>query len=292
MPAHAVLVEAGPLAQELAGGYRSVVLDVRWSLGGPAAIDLYRDSHVPGARFCDLDRDLAAPPRGHGRHPIPSAADFTSAMRRLGIGPDDRVVVYDAANSSVAARAWWCLRYFGHQQVRVLNGGFRAWLTSGGDVESGEPSPVRPGEFTAHPGGMPVLEAPEAAALARSGLLIDARAPARYRGETEPVDPVAGHIPGAVNAPTSTFVDVDGRLLEPAALTRWFAELTEQAVPDRAPNPPGAVPVGAYCGSGVNAAQPVLAGALAGREVSLYVGSWSEWVSDLARPVQLGAEPG
>src|SRR5215467_7755990 len=166
------------------------LLDVRWRLGGPPGIDLYLAGHIPGAVFADLDRDLAAPPGTGGRHPLPSAADFQAAMRRLGVSDGRPVVVYDDADATAAARAWWLLRYFGHPDVRVLDGGFRAWTAAGQPVTAQEPAPA-PGTFTARPGGLPVLDAASAAALARSGVLLDARAAARYRGETEPVDPVA-----------------------------------------------------------------------------------------------------
>jgi len=282
-----VLVDPPDLARELGSAQPPAVLDVRWSLQGPPGIELFRESHIPSAQFCDLDTDLAAPPpetgpKSRGRHPLPTAQGFVEAMQRLGIHEQDRVVVYDGADSSVAARGWWCFRFFGHRDVRVLNGGLQAWLRAGMDIETGDPPSVSRGDLSAQPGGMPVLDPDTAAEVASRGLLIDARAPARYRGETEPVDPVAGHIPGAVNAPTSTFVDDQGRLLEPDMMRRRFAALGDRPVPS----------IGAYCGSGVNAAQLVLAGAVADQPVSLYVGSWSEWVSDPTRPVQVGAEPG
>ena len=178
------------------------LLDVRWRLGGPPGIDLYQAGHIPGAVFTDLDRDLAAPPGPGGRHPMPATADFEAAMRRAGVRDSQPVVVYDDADSTAAARAWWLLRYFGHRQVRVLDGGFAAWTAAGHPVQTGLPaSAPAAGDFTASPGHLPLLDADGAAALARTGVLLDARAGARYRGETEPVDPVAGHIPGAVSAP-------------------------------------------------------------------------------------------
>ncbi|TMR05616.1 sulfurtransferase, partial [Nonomuraea turkmeniaca] len=200
------------------------LLDVRWHLGGPPGIELYREGHLPGAVYCDLDTDLAAPPGAGGRHPLPDAATFQSAMRRLGVRDDRPVVVYDDVGSTVAARAWWALRYFGHQDVRVLDGGLSAW-TAAGLPTTKEAPPVKEGDFTARPGGMPVLTADEAAAVAAEGVLLDARAAERYRGEVEPVDPVAGHVPGAVNAPTTANVGPDGRFLDPAALRARFAEL-------------------------------------------------------------------
>jgi thiosulfate/3-mercaptopyruvate sulfurtransferase len=202
-------------------------------------------------------------------------------MRRAGVSDGRPVVAYDDGDALPAARAWWLLRYFGHGQVRVLDGGFRAWQAAGLPVTTAEPAPG-PGGFTARPGQLPVLDAAGAAALARSGVLLDVRAAERYRGETEPVDPVAGHIPGAVNAPAAGNLAADGTFRGPAELRRRFAELG--AAGDR--------PVGAYCGSGVTAAQAVLALAVAGIPASMYPGSWSNWLTDPARPVATGAGPG
>jgi len=284
-----------------------VVLDVRWRLGGPPGADSYRAGHIPGAVFADLDRDLAGVPGGPGgRHPLPGAAAFQAAMRRAGISPGRPVVVYDDADSTAAARAWWTLRYFGHDDVRVLDGGYRAWITAGGPDTAEAPAP-EPGRFTAVPGGMPVLDAAGAAGLARSGVLLDARAGERYRGEQEPVDPVAGHIPGAVSAPTATNVRADGTFQDAAELRARFAGLgVSRAGAGSAPAGAGgrgsgdsgsadsgsADSVGAYCGSGVTAAHEVLALTLAGIPAALYVDSWSGWVTDAARPVATGPAPG
>jgi thiosulfate/3-mercaptopyruvate sulfurtransferase len=295
------LVDVGSLASELADGTPPVLLDVRWRLGGPPGIDSYRAGHLPGAVFVDLDTDLAGPPGAGGRHPLPDAAGFEAAMRRAGVRAGYPVVVYDDGDSTIAARAWWTLRYFGHDQVRVLDGGLRAWTAAGQPVTTEEPG-VTAGDFTAIPGNLPVLDAAGAAALARSGVLLDARAGERYRGETEPVDPVAGHIPGARSAPTAGNVGADGRFLPPAQLRRRFAALGVPATaepgpalgsPTPAEGRPLATPaVGAYCGSGVTAAQEVLALALAGVPAALYVGSWSGWTADPGRPVATGPDPG
>ncbi len=283
------LVDVASLAGELAGGAPPVLLDVRWRLGGPPGIDSYRAGHLPGAVFVDLDTDLAGPPGAGGRHPLPAAAGFEAAMRRAGVRAGYPVVAYDDGDSTIAARAWWTLRYFGHDQVRVLDGGFRAWAAAGQPVSVAEPS-VTAGDFTAAPGNLPVLDAAGAAALARSGVLLDARAGERYRGETEPVDPVAGHIPGAVSAPTIGNAGADGRFLPPAELRQRFAAL---GVPvDPGPAVQAAPLVGTYCGSGVTAAHEVLALALAGVPAALYVGSWSGWMADPARPAATGPDPG
>jgi thiosulfate/3-mercaptopyruvate sulfurtransferase len=198
-------------------------------------------------------------------------------MRAAGVRDDRPVVVYDDSGSSAAARAWWLLRYFGHPDVRVLDGGLAAWVASGRPLSTDAPAPA-PGSFEARPGGMPVVDAAGAASLARRGVLLDARAPERFRGEHEPIDPVAGHIPSAVNAPTTANVDSDGRFLPRDALRATFAVA---GVRDGGT-------VGAYCGSGVSAAHEVLALELAGFEAGLYPGSWSEWITDPERPVAAG----
>jgi thiosulfate/3-mercaptopyruvate sulfurtransferase len=200
-------------------------------------------------------------------------------MRAAGVSSGRAVVVYDDGDAMAAARGWWTLRYFGHPDVRVLDGGYRAWAEAGLPVTTDRPAPA-PGDFTAEPGHLPVLDAAGAQAAARDGLLLDARTGERYRGETEPVDPVAGHIPGAVSAPTAGNANPDGTFRTPAELAARFTALG--AVP-------GATPVGAYCGSGVTAAHEILALALAGLPAALYVGSWSDWITDPARPVATGA---
>jgi thiosulfate/3-mercaptopyruvate sulfurtransferase len=287
------LIDVGSLAAALASGAPPALLDVRWRLGGPPGIESYRAGHLPGAVYVDLDTDLAGPPGAGGRHPLPATGDFAAAMRRAGVRAGHPVVVYDDGDSTIAARAWWMLRYFGHDEVRVLDGGFRAWAAAGRPVATDEPRAAA-GDFTAVPGHLPVLDAAGAAALARSGVLLDARAGERYRGETEPVDPVAGHIPGALSAPTAANVGQDGQFLPPADLRHRFAELGITASSASGAGPPGgaAPAVGAYCGSGVTAAHEVLALALAGIPAALYVGSWSGWTADPARPVATGAEPG
>jgi thiosulfate/3-mercaptopyruvate sulfurtransferase len=286
-------------ASALAGSRDDVtVLDVRWRLGGPPGLDSYRSGHVPGAVFVDLDRDLSGPPGAGGRHPLPSAAAFQASMRAVGVGAGRPVIVYDDGDSVPAARAWWMLRYFGHDDVRVLDGGYRAWTDAGHKIST-EESAVVPGDFIARSGGMPVLDASGAALLAGDGVLLDVRTPERYRGETEPVDPVAGHIPGAVNAPIAATANEDGTFKDPRALSALFtaagltppitaAALTPPITavaltPPTAITPPSAV--GVYCGSGVTAARGVLALELASIPAALYVGSWSNWITDPTRPI-------
>jgi thiosulfate/3-mercaptopyruvate sulfurtransferase len=293
------LIDVADLAAALHGEAPPVLLDVRWRLGGPPGIESYHAGHLPGAVFIDLDAQLAGPPGDGGRHPLPAAGDFEAAMRAAGVRPGQPVVAYDDADGTVAARLWWMLRYYGHGQVQVLDGGFRAWAEAGQPVSADDVA-AAPGDFTATSGHMPVLDARAAAELARTGILLDARAPARYRGETEPIDPVAGHIPGAISAPTAANVTADGRFRSPAELRERFAALGvpldaeagagapagPQVRADRAPA------VGAYCGSGVTAAHEVLALELAGARAALYVGSWSGWVADPSRPVATGPRPG
>lgn len=274
------LIDVPTLAGELSRDQPPALLDVRWRLAGPPGVEDYRAGHIPGAVFVDLDRDLAAEPGRGGRHPLPAADAFQSAMRAAGVRADRPVVAYDDGSAVPAARAWWLLRYFGHDDARVLDGGFPAWRDAGHAVTTEEPSVTR-GDFVARPGGMPMLDAGEAFEVARDGALVDVRAAQRYRGETEPMDPVAGHIPGAVNAPAPGNLDADGRFLPPEALRRRFETLEAGTE---------AGPVGAYCGSGVTAAQGVLALHLAGIPAALYVGSWSNWVADSSRPVATGEE--
>lgn len=280
----------------LRGAGEPAVLDVRWRLGGPPGIEAYRAGHVPGAVFVDLDRDLSGPAGTGGRHPLPAAADFAAAMRAAGVRDAHPVVVYDEADATAAARAWWLLRYFGHRDVRVLDGGYRAWTAAGREVAAGAPPPVAGGDFTVSAGHMPLLDSGGAAALARTGLLLDARARERYRGETEPVDPVAGHIPGAVCAPTAENVNADGTFRPPAELAARFAALAAGSPaagsPSAGPAPAPPPAVGAYCGSGVTAAHEVLALSLAGIPAALYAGSWSEWITDPSRPVATGPDAG
>jgi thiosulfate/3-mercaptopyruvate sulfurtransferase len=254
------------------------LLDVRWRLGGPPGHDEFVRGHIPGACYVDLETDLADPPGAGGRHPLPDTGRFEEAMRRCGVRADVPVVVYDAVAGTSAARGWWLLRYHGHRDVKVLDGGWGAWLADVGDVEKG-PAEVARGDFTARPGGMPVLDADGAARVARDGSLVDARARERFRGDAEPVDPVAGHIPGAVNVPTSANLEEPGgRFKDAAALT---------AVYEHAGVRPGHE-VGVYCGSGVTAAHDVLALQTLGLDAALYPGSWSEWVQSGGRPVATG----
>jgi thiosulfate/3-mercaptopyruvate sulfurtransferase len=258
---------------------RPVVIDVTWNLVGPPGRDAYDAGHLPGAHFVDLDSELAGPPGAGGRHPLPEASVVEAALRRAGAGQDTPVVVYDAANSTAAARAWWIFRYFGVRDVRVLDGGFAAWQAAGGEVSTAVPADAD-GTFVASAGQVPMLDADGAAAVASTGVLLDARAPERFAGEVEPMDKVAGHIPGAVNAPTTENVTGDGHFLAADELRKRFADLGAD----------GSGEVGVYCGSGVTAAHEALALEIAGIEAPVYVGSWSEWITDASRPIATGSD--
>ncbi len=269
------LITVPELAEALASAEPPTVADVRWRLGGPPTRADYEAGHIPGAAFLDLDADLCGKPGPGGRHPLPEPDALQEALRAAGVRADRLVVAYDAGDNQAAARLWWTLRWAGHDAVRVLDGGFAAWRAARRPVEPGTVTPPA-GDITVRPGQMPVLDAPDATRVASTGVLFDVRVPARYRGAAEPVDPVAGHIPGAVNLPAGELVGPDGHLLPPAALRERFA--AAGLVPDR--------PVGAYCGSGVTAANTILALTVAGiPDPALYVGSWSHWITDPARPV-------
>jgi thiosulfate/3-mercaptopyruvate sulfurtransferase len=266
-----VLVSAADL---LADGRRVVLLDVRWALGDDRGREKYLAGHLPGAVFVDLETELADPPSAaEGRHPLPSLQRLQACARAWGIRAGAAVVAYDGTGGLAAARAWWLLRWGGLSDVRLLDGGLDAWVAAGGKLEAGDVVP-QAGDVTLPGGGMPVLSIEEAAALPTVGVLLDARAGERYRGEVEPVDPRAGHVPGAVSAPTTENLGPDGRFRPAAELVERFGRL-------------GAVPgatVGVYCGSGVTAAHEVAALAAAGVEAALWPGSWSQWSADPDRP--------
>ncbi|MFH9072450.1 sulfurtransferase [Streptomyces alboflavus] len=280
------IISASELASDLAGENPPVLLDIRWQLSTAKAAGEppfdgraeYAAGHVPGAVFVDLDADLAGAAGPGGRHPLPDVERFGAVMRAAGVSADRPVVVYDGGQGWAAARAWWLLRWTGHPEVRVLDGGLAAWT---GELESGEVTAPVAGTFTPVPESVGRVDADGAAALARSGLLLDARAAERYRGDVEPIDRVGGHIPGAVSAPTTENVAADGRFLPADELAARFKSLGAS----------GTSEVGVYCGSGVSGAHQVLALAVAGVPATLYVGSWSEWSSDPERPVATGPDP-
>ncbi|MGW4383473.1 sulfurtransferase [Kitasatospora sp. NPDC004531] len=269
------LITVAELAGALDTPHPPVLLDIRWQLGGPPGAEEYAKGHLPGAHYLDLDQDLADPPGRAGRHPLPATERLTAALRRAGVTATRPVVAYDAGPSLSAARAWWLLRWAGHPDVRVLDGGLAAWLAAGHALSTEAPAPGD-SDFTVEPGRLPTVDITQVAGAA---LLLDARAGERYRGETEPIDPRAGHIPGAVSAPTTENLAADGRFLPAAELASRFAALgvTEPAK------------TAVYCGSGVTAAHQLLALEVAGYEgAALYPGSWSEWSADPENPVAVG----
>ena len=279
-----VLIEADELAELLGEDSAPVVADVRWTLGGPPGLPEFEAGHLPGAQWVDLEHELSAPPHGPGgRHPLPAVEVFEQAMRRIGVSTGRSVVVYDAANALAASRLWWMLTDAGHEDVRVLNGGLAAWRAAQLPVEVGPAPAVGPGDFSARLGRRRLYVADEvmvALAAADPAVVVDVRAAERYSGATEPVDPVAGHIPGAVNLPSTDNLDAGGRFLPPEALAERFSAAGVDASSI------------VYCGSGITAAHTLLALAHGGvGDAGLYAGSWSDWISDPGRPVATGARP-
>ncbi|MGO4204891.1 sulfurtransferase [Rhodococcus sp. TAF43] len=274
------LISAPDLAARLASGAVTRVLDVRWSLPEPDGRAAHAAGHVPGAVYVDLERELSDHAvADRGRHPLPSADDLQAALRRWGVDDGDTVVVYDDWNAAGSSRAWWVLRAAGLGDVRILDGGWSAWREASGRVETGEVTPpagtISLARRDLYAG---TLTESEAAALARSGRLLDARAPERFRGEVEPVDPVAGHIPGARNVPSTWVLAADGRFKSSEELRALFAEHGLD----------GTRPAGAYCGSGVTAAVVLAAAETAGLDVTLFPGSWSQWSANPDNPIERG----
>ncbi|GAA1428647.1 sulfurtransferase [Microlunatus lacustris] len=254
-----------------------VLADVRWTLGGPPGEPEYQAGHLPGAHWVDLEHELSGHPAGTGgRHPLPDVGTLAAALRRIGVRAEVPVVVYDAANALAASRLWWLLVDAGHPDVRVLDGGFAAWQRTGQPVETGPDGGAEPGDFVPRPGRLPRVDAVEVPALLAAGTpLVDVRAAERFTGATEPVDPVAGHIPGAVNRPSPLNQTPDGRFRPPAEIAARFADVADPVL---------------YCGSGITAAHTLLALRTAGLDGRVYPGSWSDWVSDPSRPVATGPE--
>lgn len=276
-----ILITADELAERLASPTPPRVLDVRWRLDRPDGRGEYLDGHIPGAVYVDLETQLAA--RGDaaaGRHPLPAEEDLQRAAREWGLRKGESVVAYDDLKNLSAARAWWLLRHAGIADVRLLDGSLRAWTAAGHPLERGSVTP-QPGDVVLGYGHLPTLSIDEAADFPRRGALLDARAVERYRGEVEPIDPRAGHVPGALSAPATGNVDGEGRFLAAAELRRRFEELGVTS----------GTPVAAYCGSGVTAAHNVVALTLAGHRPALYPGSWSQWSRHADRPVAVGPTP-
>lgn len=269
-----LLVTAAELADLLASPTPPRLLDVRWTLAEPDGRAAYEAEHLPQAVYVDLEAELSAHGKPtDGRHPLPDEAVLKAAARGWGVREDDTVVVYDGGIGLAAGRAWWLLTHAGLADVRLLDGMLPAWREAGLPLESGAVSP-EPGDVSLRYGTLTVLGLDDAADYPDHGVLLDVRAPERYRGEVEPMDPRAGHVPGALNAPTAGNLDAHGRFLDPAALQARFAGLGIE---------PGSE-VGVYCGSGVTAAHTAVALTLAGYRPAVYPGSWSQWSNHPERP--------
>lgn len=271
-----VLITAGELAELMRSGRPVAILDVRWRIGEPDGYSVYLQGHLPGAVYVSLEDELSDHTiAGRGRHPLPSGRSVEAAARRWGVQRDVPVVVYDDWNRAGSARAWWVLTAAGIPEVRILDGGLSAWRAAGAALDSGPVHPNLGNVVVAHDdlyaGGLPTLTAEEASGRT----LLDARAPERFRGEVEPLDPVAGHIPGAINIPSTAVLADDGTFLDGGALAELLAE--------RGITP--AAELGVYCGSGVTASVVTAALAALGVQATLFPGSWSEWSSDPVRPV-------
>lgn len=266
---------------------RWIVFDCRHDLMQPDAGErAYRAAHLPNARFAHLDRDLSGPKAsGDGRHPLPTRDAFAAFLANAGVNDDSIVVGYDASNGLYAARLWWLVRSIGHADVAVLDGGLAAWQAAGGAMTDAIPTPAR-GSIRIGPSLTKVVGTDDVVANLSTNdrLVVDARAPERYRGDVEPLDPIAGHIPGAINHPMAASLQADGRFKDAATLRadldRVFAGREPESVVQS-------------CGSGVTACHNLLAMELAGLPgAALYPGSWSAWVADRGRPVATGADPG
>ena len=279
------LIQAEDLARRL-GDSAVRIFDCRFELSNPqAGRALYAAGHLPGAAYADLNADLsAAPTSTSGRHPLPEPAQFEAWLRTRGVNRNSVVVAYDDGNAAYASRLWWMLRWLGHDDVHVLDGGWRRWTGLGLPTDTLVPAPV-PGDIVARPRhGMAVDVAHVLTSIGNPAIrLLDARGPDRYRGEVEPIDPVAGHVPGSRNHPFTTNLGPDGRFLPAAQLNAAFAKQLDGVAPGAAIT---------MCGSGVTACQLLLAMEHAGLPgARLYPGSWSEWSRDPARPVARGDEP-
>jgi thiosulfate/3-mercaptopyruvate sulfurtransferase len=272
----------------LAGTAGCRIVDSRFDLKLPTkGRQDYLAGHIPNAVFADLDRDLAGPVTSlSGRHPLPDVGVFSDKIAAWGIAADTQVVVYDSASGALASRLWWLLRWLGHEHVAVLDGGLKAWLEAGGKLECHEPEFAR-AIFVARPDPTRIVTTEEISAAIKAGEelnLFDARDAPRFRGDSEPIDPVAGHVPGAVNLPMTSNLDADGRWRPANELRELWQEVLKSARPD--------LPVTTMCGSGVTACHLVLSAQIAGLpEPRVYVGSWSEWIRDPGRPVATGVRP-
>jgi thiosulfate/3-mercaptopyruvate sulfurtransferase len=276
-------VSVEQLAAELeaaAAGSAIVLADVRWTLNGPPGRPAYEAGHLPGAVYLDLESELTTHGPVGGRHPLPDPDVLQRALRRAGVSAATPVVVYDGATSLAASRLWWLLSDAGHPDVRVLDGGYAAWLAVGRPVETGPGPTPAAGDFVVESGHRRVVDAEAVAGLSRAGtgpVLVDVRAADRYAGENETIDPIAGHIPGAVNRPSMANLTESGRFRSAAEIAEGYADLPGEPV--------------LYCGSGITAAHTLLALETTGRTGAIYPGSWSDWITDPDRPRATGPTP-
>jgi thiosulfate/3-mercaptopyruvate sulfurtransferase len=274
-----LLISAADLAAAT-GPTAPVIVDCRFNLLQPdAGRAAYDSGHIPGAWYADLNRDLSGPRQAHtGRHPLPEPEQLRALFGGFGIGPATRVVAYDEGGGGLAARLWWLLRWMGHGHVVLLDGGLAAWQNAGFPLSRAAPV-ARPAVFQGEPGHMPVLDTAQVVAgLAGDAIrLLDARAEERFLGRVEPIDAVAGHVPGAMNVPFGGNLAADNRFKTPEQLAQRYAPVVEGRDPEE---------IVVMCGSGVTACHGIFALELAGRPgAALYPGSWSEWIRSAARPV-------
>lgn len=281
---YTTLVTTDQLA-DLIGNPLAVIIDCRFAMADTSqGYRAYHNGHIPGALYANLDEDLSAKPIAgrSGRHPLPDPTVLAHTLSNWGVAADIQLIAYDETTGPMASRLWWLARWLGHERVAVLDGGISRWMADGRELSRGNPETSTPRDFHPHAGSAPVIDTEQ---IQRNlpqfaGRLVDSRAPKRYRGEVEPIDPVAGRIPGAVNAPHTSVVQPDGTLRQPEQLRAHFTRIIGEVEPSE---------IIFYCGSGVSAARNILAFVHAGMgEPCLYPGSWSEWIADRDRPVATG----
>lgn len=275
-----LLVTARELINDVANLPTPVILDVRWQLGDSRGREHYYSGHIPGAQYIDLSSDLAGQRNvREGRHPLPSPEDLENSLRRAGVNNDDRVVIYDDLGNTSAARAWWLMRWAGKENVYLLDGGLKAWIAEGEDLAVGPGNPVERGDFTFELDHMRTADIDQTEASPSEGVLLDVRTAERYAGHTEPMDSRAGHIPGAINLPTASFLDDRGRFLPAERIREMFADIGVTSGQNTV----------VYCGSGIHACHALAAMEVAGLEAGrLFPGSWSQWSADRKRPIAIG----
>lgn len=277
------LISAQSLHQYISDSTTPIcIIDARFNLSAPKqGQEMYSQGHIPGAIFLDLDKEMCGHKTGtNGRHPLPDREELAQRLRQIGINDDTLIIIYDDADSMFAAHVWWLMLWLGHQQVQVLDGGLNAWIAAGYELSTQIPHMMSPGNIQSHPSLVPTVDATYVLNHLESPqmLIIDARAAERFRGDVEPLDPAAGHIPGAINRPFMQNLNTDKHFKSPEQLHQEWQQLI------------GQTPISAVvhqCGSGVSACHNILAMAHAGFGMTtIYPGSWSEWCADSSRPVE------